>query len=124
MRDEAAPQQQAPLQPRHSRPTTQAPRARDDSDWGHLFKKQVERCWKRPDNPEGGKIEAIFALRLKRDGTVDTVHVVSGPHTTAYGNAYQTSSLRAILDCQPYDLPPDAYDEWRFFEPVFTERVR
>jgi colicin import membrane protein len=68
--------------------------------------------------------EAIFSLRLKRDGTVETVHVVNGTHTTAYGNAYQASSLRAILGCQPYDLPQDAYHEWRFFEPVFTEHVR
>lgn len=124
MRHEVAPPQQAPLPPGHSRPTPQAPRSRDDSDWGYLFKKQVERCWERPDNPEGEKIEAIFSLRLKRDGMVDTVHIVSGIHTTAYGSAYQASSLRAILDCQPYDLPQDAYDEWRFFEPVFTERVR
>ena len=30
--------------------------------------------------------------------------------------------MRAIIECQPYNLPAAYFDEWKFFEPVFTEK--
>jgi len=30
--------------------------------------------------------------------------------------------LRAIIECQPYNLPAANFDDWRNFIPVFTER--
>jgi colicin import membrane protein len=30
--------------------------------------------------------------------------------------------LRAIIECAPYKLPANWFDEWKFFAPVFTER--
>ena len=35
---------------------------------------------------------------------------------------YQESALRAIIECQPYNLPAAFFDEWKYFAPVFTER--
>jgi hypothetical protein len=121
MRQEAAPPQQTALPTLPSPPTTNP---NHTSIWGPLFKAQVERCWKKPAADGRGVMEAIFAIKLKRDGMVDIVHVVSGIDTTSYGRAYQTSSFRAIMECQPYRLPDAYYDEWRYFEPVFTERRR
>ena len=30
--------------------------------------------------------------------------------------------MRAIIECQPYRLPAAYFEEWKYFEPVFTER--
>jgi hypothetical protein len=35
---------------------------------------------------------------------------------------YQESALRAIIECQPYNLPAAFFEEWKYFAPVFTER--
>lgn len=30
--------------------------------------------------------------------------------------------MRAVNACQPYKLPIEYYDEWKKFEPVFSQR--
>jgi colicin import membrane protein len=105
-------------------PVRPAPRENSVQIWGQLFKKQVERCWKKPGN--GGKepVQAIFSIKLKRNGMLEDVRLISISSATSYNEAYQASCLRALIDCQPYKLPEANYDEWRFFESVFTERLR
>jgi colicin import membrane protein len=41
---------------------------------------------------------------------------------TPYFRVYQESAMRAIIECQPYRLPAAYFDDWKFFEPVFTEK--
>ena len=89
-----------------------------------MFKSQVERCWKKPyGGIEAQMTEAIFSIKLKRDGTLET-HAGRGqqPVDARIFRVYQESALRAIIECQPYNLPAQFFDEWKFFEPVFTER--
>ena len=97
--------------------------ADNSATWGALFKSQVERCWKKPyGGIEAQMTEAIFSIKLKRDGSLEaTPTSVSNP-STPYFRVYQESALRAIIECQPYNLPAAFFDEWKFFEPVFTER--
>jgi outer membrane biosynthesis protein TonB len=99
-------------------------RAADNSaTWGTLFKSQVERCWKKPyGGIESQKPEAAFAIRLKRDGTLEGMPVPEGAPATPYLRVYQESALRAIIECQPYNLPAAYFDEWKYFAPVFTEQ--
>jgi len=99
-------------------------RAADNSaTWGSLFKAQVERCWKKPyGGIESQNPEAAFTIRLKRDGTLEGMPVPEGTPATPYLRVYQESALRAILECQPYNLPAAYFDEWKYFTPVFTER--
>ncbi|HXB81346.1 MAG TPA: protein TolA [Bradyrhizobium sp.] len=99
-------------------------RAADNSaTWGSLFKAQVERCWKKPyGGIESQNPEAAFTIRLKRDGTLEGMPVPEGTPATPYLRVYQESALRAIIECQPYNLPAAYFDEWRYFTPVFTER--
>ena len=99
-------------------------RAADNSaTWGALFKAQVERCWKKPyGGIEAQMTEAVFSIKLKKDGSLEaTPAPVSNP-STPYFRVYQESALRAIIECQPYNLPAAFFEEWKFFEPVFTER--
>ena len=97
--------------------------ADNSATWGSMFKSQVERCWKKPyGGLEAQMTEAVFSIKLKRDGTLETTPTAISNPSTPYFRVYQESALRAIIECQPYNLPAAYFDEWKFFEPVFTER--
>jgi len=97
--------------------------ADNSATWGAMFKQQVERCWKKPyGGIEVQQTEAAFAIRLKRDGTLEGMPVPEGTTATPYLRVYQESALRAIIECQPYNLPAAFFEEWKYFAPVFTER--
>jgi outer membrane biosynthesis protein TonB len=97
--------------------------ADNSATWGSMFKQQVERCWKKPyGGIESQKPEAAFAIRLKRDGTLEGMPVPEGSPGTPYLRVYQESALRAIIECQPYKLPAAFFEEWKYFAPVFTEQ--
>jgi hypothetical protein len=101
--------------------TSKGKAADNSATWGRMFKDQVDRCWK----PPYGGIESqnplvAFDIKLRRDGTLETPPVPESTPTTPYLRVYQESALRAIIECQPYRLPPDLYDEWKYFTPEFA----
>jgi outer membrane biosynthesis protein TonB len=97
--------------------------ADNSATWGALFQSQVERCWKKPyGGIESQNPEAAVSIKLKRDGTLEGMPVPEGTPTTPYLRVYQESALRAIIECQPYNLPAAYFEEWKYFAPVFTER--
>jgi len=103
--------------------TSKGSAADNSATWGAMFQRQVERCWKKPfGGIESQNPEAAFSIRLKRDGSLEGMPVPEGAPATPYLRVYQESALRAIVDCQPYNLPAAYFDEWKFFAPVFTER--
>jgi colicin import membrane protein len=97
--------------------------ADNSATWGSMFKEQVERCWKKPyGGIDSQNPEVAFEIKLKRDGTLESSPVPEGTPATPYLRVYQESALRAIIECQPYNLPAAFFDEWKYFAPVFTER--
>jgi colicin import membrane protein len=103
--------------------TAKGSAADNSATWGAMFRQQVERCWKKPyGGIESQNPEAAFSIRLKRDGTLEAMPAPEGAPATPYLKVYQESALRAIIECQPYNLPAAYFDEWKFFAPVFTER--
>ena len=97
--------------------------ADNSATWGTMFQSQVERCWKKPfGGIESQNPEAVFEIKLKRDGTLESAPIPEGSPSTPYLRVYQESALRAIIECQPYNLPAAFFDEWKYFSPVFTER--
>ena len=103
--------------------TSRGKAADNSATWGAMFKQQVERCWKKPyGGIEAQQTEAVFDVKLKRDGTLEGMPVPEGNPATPYLRVYQESALRAIIECQPYKLPAAFFDEWKYFAPVFTER--
>jgi outer membrane biosynthesis protein TonB len=104
--------------------TAKGAAADNSATWGSMFQRQVERCWKKPyGGIESQKPEVAFAIRLKRDGTLEGSPVPEGVPATPFLRVYQESALRAILECQPYKLPAAFYEEWKYFAPVFKEKV-
>jgi outer membrane biosynthesis protein TonB len=104
--------------------TARGAAADNSATWGSLFKQQVERCWKKPyAGLESQRPEVAFNIRLKRDGTLEGSPVPESVPATPYLRAYQESALRAIFECQPYNLPAKFYEEWKYFAPVFKEKA-
>jgi colicin import membrane protein len=54
-------------------------------------------------------------IRLNPDGTLSAPPEVKPPPgtPTPYFRAISESALRAVQECEPYDLPPDLYDHWK-----------
>jgi outer membrane biosynthesis protein TonB len=97
--------------------------AENSTAWISLFQSQVERCWKKPyGGIESQNPEAAFTVKLKRDGTLEGMPVPEVTPATPYLRVYQESALRAIIECQPYNLPAANFEDWKYFTPVFTER--
>jgi outer membrane biosynthesis protein TonB len=94
--------------------------ADNSATWGALFKRQVDRCWKVPyGGIETQNPRAIIDIQLKRDGTLEGSPIPEEIPATPYLRVYQESAIRAIIECQPYNLPQVYYDEWKYFAPVF-----
>src|SRR3954467_2503569 len=104
--------------------TSKGTAADNSATWGAMFQRQVERCWKKPyGGIESQKPEVAFAIRLKRDGSLEGTPVPEGVPATPFLRVYQESALRAIIEFQPYKLPAAFYEEWKYFAPVFKEKV-
>jgi outer membrane biosynthesis protein TonB len=99
-------------------------KASDNSaTWGSMFRRQVENCWKKPyGGVEQERPEVAFNIRLTKEGKLEAMPVPEGTPSTTYARAYQESALRAIIACQPYNLPAQFFEEWKAFVPVFQER--
>jgi len=112
------------LNPNEALGTSKGKAGSNVATWGAMFKQQVDRCWKKPyGGIEAQQVEAEFSIALKKDGTLEATPVAIGRPTTPYQRVYQESGLRAIIDCQPYKLPPQMFDEWKSFNPYFTEKI-
>jgi hypothetical protein len=90
--------------------------------WGPLFQAQVSRCWTKPDSgKEPRTAETVLRIKLSRSGALDGTPTVVNAARTPYTKAFEQSAIRAVIACQPYHLPDAFFDEWRHFEPVFSE---
>ena len=90
--------------------------------WGPMFTSQVERCWKKPKpSADAAKVEAVFSIKLTRDGKLEGIPVPEKAPTTPYLRLLQESGLRALVACQPYQLQADYFEEWKHFAPEFTD---
>ena len=96
--------------------------ADNSATWSAMFLDQVNRCWKVPyGGIESQKPQVVIDIRLKRDGTLEAPPLPETTPATPYLRAYQESALRAVIECQPYNLPPAFFDEWKYFGGMFTE---
>ena len=80
------------------------------------FKRQVQKCW----NPPTGSARAedlvvTIKITLNPDGTVQGNPEIQrrGAFKTRFEEIAAESARRAILLCQPYQLPLDKYERWR-----------
>ncbi len=78
------------------------------------FIRQIERCW----NPVIGVVGAdslLVRMRiyLTQNGAVDGELEVLNTEGTSQFRAASERARRAVLQCQPYDMPAEKYDAWQ-----------
>jgi hypothetical protein len=90
--------------------------------WAAMFQSQVGRCWKKYVT-DGTKIQTAnigFEIKLKRNGMLEEPPVPDETAATPDLRIYQDNVARAITECQPYQLPAEYCDDWKYFAPVFV----
>jgi len=96
-----------------------------------MLRSQIARCTRsNADAPSNMDLRVVVELRLERDGSLSSpprlrdesrVMNSSNPFLRVAGER----AVRAVIDCQPYRLPPEAYAQWRLLEVnVDTQGIR
>ncbi len=84
-----------------------------------LLRAQMYRCWRAPlDAPYPEKLKVTIRARLNPDGTLSTnPEVLNQGQINRSGDPFWQAAAdnarRAVLKCQPYELPSDKYAMWR-----------
>jgi colicin import membrane protein len=88
-----------------------------------MIRSQLQACWRLP-GAGGGVENAVVTLRwrLKRDGGLDGDPTVQNAPPDYAGQVASEAALRAVKNCQPFQLPPDTYDAWKDVIWVFDPR--
>jgi colicin import membrane protein len=60
---------------------------------------------------------------LGRDGRLLSEPVVTGGSASPQFGLAAENVVRAIRQCEPYNLPPDLYDKWQHWEIDFDPRA-
>lgn len=83
---------------------------------------QIARCVRsNADAPADMDLRVIVEVRLERDGALagaprllDEGRVLNSPNP--FLRVAGERALRAVIDCAPYRLPPENYQQWRLLE--------
>lgn len=109
------PQQQA------ARPTGQVTQSLDltrrAAALGQMIRGQMQRCWRiDPGAQSAERLRVTVRVRLRPDGTLMSppeFQNVAGLANSPYYRAAAESARRAILECQPFQLPQEDYELWQ-----------
>ncbi len=75
---------------------------------------RIAKCWSPP--PGGlGADQIVIKLRLKlnEDGTLVGTPTIANDGSSPFFQAAADSAVRAVFQCQPYELPSEKYALWR-----------
>jgi outer membrane biosynthesis protein TonB len=74
---------------------------------------QMERCWNPPVAvPNAASLAVRVEVNFSPDGRLVTQPVVLNSGGEGFDVAAD-AAVRAVQQCQPYDMPPEKYDTWR-----------
>lgn len=83
----------------------------------------IQECWNVPVGLENDSSNIItMGVKLKRDGTLEEEPRRIAPLSGSAAGILQAfeAARRALIRCQPYDLPVEKYETWREIEIVFN----
>ena len=81
---------------------------------------QLRRCYSLPGAGGGANIPIVeLRWRMKPDGTVDGQPEVLQGGSGPLAQVAVDTAVRAVLQCQPFSLPPDKYQVWKVIERAF-----
>ncbi len=89
-----------------------------------LLRAQISRCWSPPIGVLGAEELAVrVRISLNRNGSL-----AQPPATISQGSgrpfvAASEAAKRAVIRCQPYNLPAEKYETWREIHITFDPRL-
>ena len=79
----------------------------------HALTVQAKRCWNIPAEwTNSRQVSVTVRFRLNRDGTVTGTPTVVEFPATEIGKTAADDAVRAVIQCGPFDLPSDKYEQW------------
>ena len=91
-------------------------RATEDSSVAAIvtaLKERLTKCWIPPHAARNLKLTVKVHFLLNADGTVQSLPKVLNASDHPLFASVKGAAVRAVVDCQPYDLPAGKYDLWR-----------
>lgn len=87
------------------------------------LRRQIERCWDVPPGAADARdLRVEFNMRLKQDGTLAADPRLLSRGSGPYFQIFAESALRAVRQCQPYNLPAAKYEVWKDVDLEFNLR--
>jgi hypothetical protein len=84
---------------------------------------KIAQCWNPPPGGLGAdSIIVKLRLQLNQDGSLIGYPTVANWGGSPFFQAAADSAVRAVFQCQPYDLPGDKYAVWRDMILTFDPR--
>jgi hypothetical protein len=84
---------------------------------------QMQRCWSPPVGVRGSRDLVITVqFRLAPDGSVTDIVEVAAEGVGRLYDVAADAARRAVLQCQPYRLPPNKYEAWKEVRVNFDPR--
>src|SRR5581483_9378568 len=75
---------------------------------------RIANCWTPPPGGLGAdKIVIKLRLKLNEDGTLVGYPTIANNDPSPFFQAAADSAVRAVYQCQPYELPSEKYALWR-----------
>jgi outer membrane biosynthesis protein TonB len=85
---------------------------------------QVQRCWQLPVGwTDPREVTVTIRFKLNQDGTVNGTPSVEQYPASNYGTVAAEGAVRAILQCGPYQLPAEKYDQWSEVQMRFSPQL-
>jgi hypothetical protein len=114
LQDQAAGVDSPALPPREALGAPSGQDARMSASDIDYFRSQIARCWTPPVGGLGAE-DLVVKLRieLKQDGSLARAPQVANSGSSPFFMAAADSATRAVLQCQPYSMPPEKFSQWR-----------
>ncbi|MEM7620581.1 MAG: hypothetical protein AAF228_08970 [Pseudomonadota bacterium] len=78
------------------------------------MRSKISQCWVLPIGGLGAdQIIVKIRFNLKKTGRLERKPQVLNSSSSPFFRSAAESAIRAIVDCQPYNLPPQKYKVWR-----------
>jgi Protein of unknown function (DUF2939) len=97
-------------------PVPQSPIQLSPEEFSRL-RKSIQKCW----NPPSGRPAPAVRVRvlLNLDGTLSGNPIVMNSEPNSAFRAAADEAVRAIRQCQPYQMPPASFEAWKDVEVRF-----
>lgn len=78
------------------------------------LRNQIKRCWNPPGGQTGAEMMTVrLNIELAQDGSLKGMPRTLNREASPLFLIAEESAVRAVYDCQPYDLPQEHYTTWR-----------